>query len=149
GSNFWAVLVFFTLVVLGFSSAFVMVDVVATLVVDSGLKVSRPIILTTLILISFLLCLPYCTQSAYYRLNCVDKSTHSILLSFVVWSESVGATSVYRWSDVFSQTGLPAFILYTMGYFGGQIAGVAGAHGGESPAAGAGAGVGLDVVCPI
>ena len=38
GANWWAILLFFTLVVLGFSSAFVMLDVVATLIVDSGIK---------------------------------------------------------------------------------------------------------------
>lgn len=48
GANFWAVLLFFTLVVLGFSSAFVMLDAVATLAVDAGVKYSRPVIVTGL-----------------------------------------------------------------------------------------------------
>jgi solute carrier family 6 GABA transporter-like protein 1 len=62
GANFWAVLLFFTLIVLGFSSAFVMLDVPATVIVDSGTKLSRPVIVTLLTLVSFLMCLPYCTQ---------------------------------------------------------------------------------------
>ena len=56
GANFWAVLLFFTLVVLGFSSAFVMLDVVVTLVCDSGLvKASRPVVVTALTVLSFLM----------------------------------------------------------------------------------------------
>ena len=56
GANFWAVLLFFTLVVLGFSSAFVMLDVVVTLICDSGLvKASRPIVVTFLTILSFLM----------------------------------------------------------------------------------------------
>ena len=149
GSNFWAVLVFFTLVVLGFSSAFVMVDVVATLIVDSGLKVSRSIIVSLLIIISFLLCLPYCTEFGYYLLNGIDTFMNDIALIFVVWSEIVGATTVYRWNDIVSQTGMPAFLLYNVGYFGGQIVGVSVAHGLEFPPAGAGAGFGVYVLCTV
>jgi solute carrier family 6 GABA transporter-like protein 1 len=56
GANFWAVLLFFTLVVLGFSSAFVMLDVVVTLICDSGMvKASRPVVVTTLTVLSFLM----------------------------------------------------------------------------------------------
>ncbi|KAF2267732.1 SNF-domain-containing protein [Lojkania enalia] len=149
GANWWAVLLFFTLVVLGFSSAFVMLDVVATLAVDSGLKVSRPIIVTTLTLLSFLICLPFCTEFGYYLLDGIDRWVSNILLIFVVWSEVASATTVYRWRDVVSQTGLPAFIIYNVGYFGGQILGVSVAHGASMPGAGAGAGFGLWGLCTI
>lgn len=149
GANFWAILLFFTLVVLGFSSAFVMLDAVATLAVDSGMKVSRPIIVTTLTIISFLMCLPYCTEFGFYLLDGIDRWINNIALIFVVWSEIVSATVVYRWTDVVDQTGLPAFVVYNVGYFGGQIVGVAAAHGAENPAVGAGAGFGLYIVCSV
>lgn len=149
GANFWAFLLFFTLVVLGFSSAFVMLDAVATLIVDSGVKVSRPIIVTALTLISFLMCLPYCTEFGFYLLDGIDRWINNIGLIFVVWSELVGATTVYRWTDVVDQTGLRAFVVYNVGYFGGQIVGVAVAHGLEYPPAGAGAGFGLYIVCTV
>ncbi|PGH01252.1 hypothetical protein AJ80_09036 [Polytolypa hystricis UAMH7299] len=149
GSNFWAVLLFFTLVVLGFSSAFVMLDAVVTLAVDSGLKFSRPVIVTTLTLISFLMCLPYCTEFGFYLLDGIDRWINNVALIFVVWSEITSSTVVYRWNDVVGQTGMPAFIIYNAGYFGGQIVGVAVAHGTELPAAGAGAGFGLYIVCTI
>ena len=75
GAPFWAVLLFFTLVVLGFSSAFVMLDAAATLLVDSGVKYSRPVIVTGLTLLSFLMCIPYCTEFGYYLLDGIDRKS--------------------------------------------------------------------------
>jgi solute carrier family 6 (neurotransmitter transporter, GABA) member 1 len=148
GANFWAVLLFFTLIVLGFSSAFVMLDATATLVVDSGLKYSRPAIVTVLTIISFLLCLPYCTEFGYYLLDGIDRWVNNVALIFVVWTEVVSATTVYRWRDVLDQTGLPAFVIYNVGYFGGQIVGVSVAHS-TRPGAGVGAGLGLYALCSV
>jgi solute carrier family 6 GABA transporter-like protein 1 len=55
-ANFWAVLLFLTLIVLGFSSAFVMLDVVVTLICDSGMvKASRPVVVTAVTVVSFLM----------------------------------------------------------------------------------------------
>lgn len=149
GANFWAVLLFLTLIVLGFSSAFVMLDATATLVMDSGVKYSRPVVVTVLTFVSFLICLPYCTQFGYYLLDGVDRWVNNVLVIFVVWSEVVSATSVYRWSDVVSQTGMPAFVLYNVGYLGAQVVGISIAHGLGNPAAGAGAGFGFYIVLSI
>ncbi|OJD38126.1 sodium:neurotransmitter symporter family protein [Diplodia corticola] len=149
GANWWAILLFFTLVVLGFSSAFVMLDTAVTLAVDSGLKVSRPVIVTALTLVSFLMCLPYCTEFGYYLLDGIDRWINNVALIFVVWSEVVSATTVYRWEDVVSQTGLPAFTAYNLGYFGGQVVGISVAHGTANPGAGAGAGFGFYVLCTL
>jgi solute carrier family 6 (neurotransmitter transporter, GABA) member 1 len=149
GSNFWAVLLFFTLVVLGFSSAFVMLDAAATLVVDSGIKYSRATVVTTLTIVSFLMCLPYCTEFGYYLLDGIDRWVNNVLLIFVVWSEVVSATTVYRWADVVSQVGTPAFYVYNLGFFGAQVVGISIAHGISNPGAGAGAGFGFYIVCSI
>ncbi|KAA8616815.1 Na+-dependent transporter of the SNF family [Pyrenophora tritici-repentis] len=144
GANFWAVLLFFTLVVLGFSSAFVMLDVVVTLICDSGLvKASRPVVVTALTVLSFLMCLPYCTEFGYYLLDGIDRWVNNVALIFVVWSEVSSATTVYRWRDIVDQTGLPAFIVYNIGFFGGQVFGISLAHGIGRPGAGAGAGIGF------
>lgn len=149
GANFWAVLLFFTLIVLGFSSAFVMLDVVATLLVDCGIKLSRPTIVTIITLISFLMCLPYCTEFGYYLLDGVDRWINNVALISVAWSEVVLSTTIYRWTDVRDQVGLPAFIVYNVGFFGGQVFGVSLAHGLSNPGAGAGAGLGFWAVCSI
>lgn len=149
GANFWAILLFLTLIVLGFSSAFVMLDVVATLLVDSGIKYSRPVIVTALTLISFLMCLPYCTEFGYYILDGVDRWINNVALIFVVFCEVVSATTVYRWTDVIEQVGLPAFVVYNLGYFGGLLIGITVAHGLESAGPGAGAGFGFFVACTV
>jgi len=150
GANFWAVLLFFTLIVLGFSSAFVMLDVVVTLICDSGLvKASRPVVVTALTVLCFLMCLPYCTEFGYYLLDGIDRWVNNVALIFVVWSEVSSATTVYRWRDIVDQTGLPAFIVYNVGFFGGQVFGISLAHGIGSPGAGAGAGIGFYVLMAI
>jgi solute carrier family 6 (neurotransmitter transporter, GABA) member 1 len=149
GANFWAVLLFFTLIVLGFSSAFVMLDATATLLVDAGMKYSRPTIVTALTIFSFLLCLPYCTEFGYYLLDGIDRWINNVALIFVVWTEVVSATTVYRWSDVVEQIGLPAFCVYQFGYFAAQVFGICLAHGLGNPGAGAGAGIGFYVVVTI
>lgn len=148
--NFWAFLLFFTLIVLGFSSAFVMLDVVVTLICDSGLvKYSRPWVVTALTLICFLMCLPYCTEFGYYLLDGIDRWVNNVALIFVVWSEVQSATTVYRWRDIVDQVGLPAFVTYNVGFFGGQIFGISLAHGIGHPGAGAGAGIGFWAICAI
>jgi solute carrier family 6 GABA transporter-like protein 1 len=149
GSNFWAVLLFFTLIVLGFSSAFVMLDVVATLLVDSGLKYSRPTIVSFLTLFCFLLCLPYCTEFGYHLLDGIDRYLNSVVLIFVVWAESVSSTSVYRYQDVLAVSGPAAFWVYQLGYLGGQVFGISLAHSIGNPGAGAGAGIGFWAVCSV
>lgn len=149
GANFWAILLFFTLIVLGFSSAFVMLDVVATLLVDSGLKYSRPTIVTALTLASFLMCLPYCTEFGYYLLDGIDRWMNNILLIAVVWAEVTSCSTVYRYKDVVSQTGTLSFGIYNFGLLFGQLLGVIVAHVTHEPGFGAAAGVGLYVVCTI
>lgn len=129
GANFWAVALFFTLMTLGFSSAFAMLDAVVTLTMDTGIKYSRPIVVTSLTLLSLALSLPYCTEFGYWLLDGVDAWTNNVALVFVVWSECVTSTTVYRWRDVEGQIGKVAFILYQIAFFGGQILGVAIAQG--------------------
>lgn len=149
GANFWAILLFFTLIVLGFSSAFVMLDVVATLLVDSGLKYSRPQIVTALTLASFLMCLPYCTEFGYYLLDGIDRWMNNVLLISVVWAEVTSASTVYRYKDVVSQTGKVPFAIYNFGMLFGQFIGVVVAHVTGEPGFGAAAGAGLFAVCAI
>jgi solute carrier family 6 GABA transporter-like protein 1 len=129
GANFWAVALFFTLMTLGFSSAFAMLDAVVTLTMDSGVKYSRPVVVTSLTLLSLAFSLPYCTEFGYWLLDGVDKWVNDVALVFVVWSECVTSTTVYRWRDVEGQVGKISFILYQIAFFGGQILGVAIAQG--------------------
>jgi solute carrier family 6 GABA transporter-like protein 1 len=149
-ANFWAVLFFFVLMVLGISSSFPMLDSVVTLILDSDLgpRLPRPLVATALAIIAFLLSLIYCTEAGFYIMDGVDKFLNNIALVFVVWSECVAATTVYRYKDVVDQVGLSAFVSYHTGYIGGMVAGVSVGHA-VSPEAGAAAGFGLFVVCLV
>lgn len=142
GANFWAVALFFTLMVLGYSSAFAMLDAIVTLVMDAGIKANRPVVVTTLTIMSFLLCLPYCTEFGYYLLTGIDRWTNDVALVFVVFAECISSTSVYRYKDVIGQVGKPAFVIYNTCYILAMVLGVAIAHAVHS---GAGAGVGFGI----
>jgi solute carrier family 6 GABA transporter-like protein 1 len=94
-------------------------------------------------------CLPYCTEFGYYLLDGIDRWVNNVALIFVVWSEVSSATTVYRWRDIVDQTGLPAFVVYNVGFFGGQVFGISLAHGISNPGAGAIAGIGFYVLLSI
>jgi solute carrier family 6 GABA transporter-like protein 1 len=120
------------------------------MIVDSGLtKWRREWVVTTLTLVCFLMCLPYCTEFGYYLLDGIDRWINNVVLIFVVWSEVMSATTVYRWQDVATEVGLPSYYIYNFGYLAGQIIGVGVAHATGSPGAGVGAGVGLWFVCSV
>ncbi|KAL8868936.1 MAG: hypothetical protein Q9174_004651 [Haloplaca sp. 1 TL-2023] len=143
GANFWAVLFFLTLVLLGISSTYPMLDVIVTAIMDRyHTKVARPVVAFTLALVAFLISLMYCTQFGYYLLDGVDRWINNLALVFVVWSEFALSTTIYRFKDVFTQTGKPAWAFFNGGYFLGQIIGVSVGH---AVSGGAGAGVGLGI----
>ncbi|KAL9022169.1 MAG: hypothetical protein Q9185_000569 [Variospora sp. 1 TL-2023] len=146
GANFWAVLFFLTLLLLGISSTYPMLDVVVTGIMDRyGHKLPRPLVALVLVVIAFLISLMYCSQFGYYLLDGVDRWINNLALVFVVWSELALSTTVYRFKDVFTETGKPAFALWNGGYFLGQICGVAVGHH-VSGGAGAGVGFGIFIV---
>ncbi|KAI4290288.1 MAG: hypothetical protein L6R35_000451 [Caloplaca aegaea] len=146
GANFWAVIFFLTLLLLGISSTYPMLDVVVTGIMDRyGHKLPRPLVAVVLVVIAFLISLMYCSQFGYYLLDGVDRWVNNLALVFVVWSELALSTTVYRFKDVFTETGKPAFALWNGGYFLGQICGVAVGHH-VSGGAGAGVGFGIFIV---
>jgi solute carrier family 6 GABA transporter-like protein 1 len=143
-SNFWSAIWFLTLLVLGVSSAFAMLDAVITLLLDANPRFKRIWVVTGLVITCYLVSLPFCTKFGYHLLNAVDAWVNNLALVFVVWAEAVAATSAYRWKDVAGQVGAPAFIVYNGGYFSGMVLGVVLGHA-VAPAAGAGLGFGLFV----
>lgn len=150
GSQFWAFLFFVTLMVLGFSSAFALLDTAVTMVCDSdfGRNWNRVYVSTTAVLISFLLSLLYCTEFGFYLLDAVDTWVNNMSLVFVVFSECVAATTVYRYKDIAGLVGRPAYLLCTFSYIGSMVLGVVFGHT-VSPEAGAGVGFGLFIAGTI
>jgi len=146
GAQFWSVLFFFTLMLLGISSAFALLESIVTLVKDTdwGNKIPRSLVSTIAVIVSCLLSLMFCTEFGFYLLDAVDTWTNFMSLFFVAWSECTFSTSIYRYKDVVGQVGWPAYLVYNTGYFGGQIFGVLVGHTVSAPA-GAGVGFGLFV----
>lgn len=145
-SQFWSVLFFITLAVLGLGSAFALMESLVTMVCDTdwGKKVPRTVVSTVIISMAFLISIIYCTEFGFYLLDAVDKWTNDLSLLFVVFCECVAVTCIYRWKDVVSQVGLISFGLYNFGYIGGMVLGPAVGHA-VSAEAGAGVGFGLFV----
>lgn len=148
GANFWAVLFFITLMLLGISSAFAMLESVVTMVCDSswGTRIPRWIVCTVVVIISFLFSLLYCTQFGFYLLDAIDKWINNLSLVFVVFSEMVSATMIYRMNDVIKQVGLVSWVIFNLGYLGSIIFGLVVAHT-VMAGAGAGFGFGLFFLC--
>jgi len=143
GAQFWSVLFFLTLLLLGISSTYPMLDVICTFIMDRwGHRVNRPTVAITLTLVAFLISLMYCTQFGYYLLDGIDRWINNMTLVFAAWAEFSFSTSIYRYHDLFQEVGKPSYFIFNAGYFGGQVLGVAIGHA-VSPAAGAGVGFGL------
>jgi solute carrier family 6 (neurotransmitter transporter, GABA) member 1 len=142
GAQFWSVLFFFTLYILGMSSSFAMVDALITMIYDGDKPQKYPRIVwsSIVITISFLISLMYTTEFGFWLLDAIDTHTNNIALMFVVWAEVMSATILYRKVDVIGQVGYPAFLLHNGGYLLAQICGLILAH---LVSAGAGAGLGF------
>lgn len=144
GANFWAILFFFTLMLLGLSSAFALFETLATLICDTawGRKIPRTTVTSVLTVVSFLLSLLYCTEFGFYLLDAVDTWTNNMGLLFAVSWECLAATTVYRYKDVISEVGIIAFSIYNAFYLFALLFGLVIAHT-VGPEAGAGVGFGL------
>ncbi|OAX83045.1 hypothetical protein ACJ72_02591 [Emergomyces africanus] len=149
-SAFWAVLFFFTIMLVGISSAYALVESVVTLICDTdwGKKVPRTVVCTVVIIISFLLSLIYCTQFGYYLLDAIDTWLNNFSLLFMAFSECIAITTLYRHKEVVGQIGGLPFCIYNAGYLASMILGIGVAHATE-PWAGAVMGFGLFIVCTV
>ncbi|OLN85184.1 Sodium- and chloride-dependent GABA transporter 1-like protein 1 [Colletotrichum chlorophyti] len=148
GANFWGVLFFATLFILGLGSAFALLETLVTMVIDTdwGKSFSRPIVSTVIVVASFLISLPFCTEFGYILVDAADTWINYLALFWIVWCEAVCATTLYRYRDVVDQCGLLAWCLYNVfGYIGGTVIGLIVAHA-VSPEAGAGVGFGMFIV---
>lgn len=147
GAQFWSFLFFTTLMLLGFSSAFALTDTTITMICDSqfGRRWKRPIVSSTVVLVSMLLSIIYCTEFGYYMLDSADKWLNDFSLVWTVLCEILGAVMVYRYKDVIGLVGMPAYLAYNTGYILYILLGVAVAHA-VMPAAGAGVGFGVFIL---
>jgi len=141
GAPFFSVIFFFTLFLLGLTSAFSLLEVMTTLIMDTdwGSKLPRWAVCTIVTLVSALISLIYCTEFGLQALDAVDTYVNDIALFFTVWCECFAATSFYRCRDVAHQVGWPAFLTYTIGFAVAQGLGIRVGYG-STPGIGAGVG---------
>ncbi|WQF83990.1 Putative sodium:neurotransmitter symporter [Colletotrichum destructivum] len=148
GANFWGVLFFATLFILGLGSAFALLETLVTMVCDTdwGKRYSRPLVSTVIVIASFLISLPFCTEFGYTLVDAADTWINYLALFWIVWCEAVCATTLYRYRDVVDQCGLLSWCLYNLfGYVGGMFVGLVVAHA-VSAEAGAGVGFGMFII---
>lgn len=150
GANFFSVVWFLTIALLGLSSSVALVESLITILNESvpAARIPRWATATVVIVISFLLSLLYCTEFGFYFLDAVDTWVNNITLLLIVWCEIVAMSTLYRYNDVISQVGWVAYIsnglTYVLSMFLGVLVGQL-----EGPEAGAGMGFGLFIVGTI
>lgn len=144
GSNFFSVIWFLTIALLGLSSAVALIESLITVVNESvmGVRIPRWAIATVLTLGSFLISLVYCTRFGYWFLDAVDTSVNDVSLPLSVLCEIISISVLYRYRDVVSQIGFPSYVLYNMTYVLSMLLGVVVGHA-VRPEAGAGVAFGL------
>lgn len=130
GANVWAVVFFITLYLLGIDSAFAYVEPLTTAVANTnwGAKVRQTVMVFICCFAAFIISILYTTRFGYHFLNAIDTEVTGIALILSVWLECAGSTTLYRYEDVLSQTGKPAFFIAQGSYFGSMIIALILAH---------------------
>ena len=146
-SNFFSVIWFLTIALLGLSSAVALIESLITVVNESvpGKRIPRWAIATALTLISFLISLVYCTRFGFYFLDAVDTWVNDVSLPLSVWCEIVSVSILYRYRDVVSQIGFISYAIYSATYILSMFLGVVVGHA-VMPEAGAGVAFGVFIV---
>jgi solute carrier family 6 GABA transporter-like protein 1 len=147
GSNFFSVLFFLTLLLLGLTSAFALFDVVVTLICDTdfGGRFPRWMVVSGCTIACILISLIYCTEFGFFVLDAVDTFVNDLALFFTVWCEAAFATTLYRWRDPVDQIGIASYSLFNGGYFFAHFIGLLVGHL-VSAEAGAGVAFGIFIV---
>ncbi|KAJ0307878.1 hypothetical protein COL516b_003850 [Colletotrichum fioriniae] len=85
GANFWGVLFFATLFILGLGSAFALLETLVTMVCDTdwGKKFSRPYVSSVIVIASFLISLPFCTEFGYVLVDAADTWINYLALFWI------------------------------------------------------------------
>ncbi|KXS13338.1 Sodium:neurotransmitter symporter [Gonapodya prolifera JEL478] len=126
GANVWAVLFFINVYMLGIDSAISLTETLATSLYDSRLLkgMRKDIILLVLCVIGCLWGLLYSAGFGLDALDYVDKYTNEMGMVLFGYAYAFGAGYLYRYQDVISQVGFPAFATHMAFYILSPVIGI-------------------------
>lgn len=146
--NFWSVIFFLTIWILGLTCVIALYEVTVTMIADTDWAKRwtggrRWPISTFVAVLGFLTSLIYCgEQAGFFLLDAVDMFVNDVALFYTVWFEMACATTLYRWRDPVDQIGFVSYSIFNGGWVAAQLAGLL---VGQTVSAGAGAGVGFGI----
>ncbi|KAF5642230.1 Sodium and chloride-dependent GABA transporter 2 [Fusarium tjaetaba] len=121
-SGFFSVIFLFTIMLLGISLSFAMLDAVMTLILDSPFAInwSRPWVTTTMVTICFLLSLPHCTEFGYFSIDVIGRWINNIglitsVFYYVVFYSTRSQLCRRQWSKLVSPLPLGTMPRYIPG----------------------------------
>jgi solute carrier family 6 (neurotransmitter transporter, GABA) member 1 len=144
GSNFWCILFFLTLFILGIDSGFSLIESGVTCLMDSRRfgQYKRETIVAVICTIGFLIGTMYITEVGLYIIDAVDYFLNNIAIVFIGMMECVGASFFYKFHEVESRVGRTSIWLFDLLFASGLIVGC-GVGVGLNPLAGLFLGSGL------
>lgn len=115
---------------LAIDSAFALLEAFVSIITDTdwGKKLRKEFTVGIIVICGFLLSLIYATKFGLQALDCVDTWLTRITLLFVTFFQCFSVTSVYRYKDVVSQTGITAYAIAQGSYLGSMVLGVIVGH---------------------
>jgi len=126
GSNFFGIVFYLTLMLLGIDSAFSMVEAVTTVIFDSDLntyrlKWSRPKLSGAICLLGAFVSSLYCFDTGLHWLDIIDRFINEYGMVFIGTLEAAACGWFYSYDIINSKIGLVSATLYRGGYFFGLI----------------------------
>ena len=144
GAQFWCVLFFLTLFILGIDSGFSLLEAAVTCVLDSRKfgKYRREWVVGVLCVTGFMIGMVYITEVGLYAIDAVDYFLNNIAIVFTGMMECVGAAFFYKFHEVKHRVGLQSIVAFDAFFSVGLLVG-AGVGFGVNPIVGVLLGLGL------
>eukprot|EP01084_Bolivina_argentea_P212768 361596_1 len=126
GANFFAIIFYLTLVLLGIDSAFSMVEAISTVIADSDmnlyrLKWSRPKISAVICVAGAFCSSLFCFDTGLFWLDMVDRYINNYGMVFIGICESGATGWFYKYRIIESKIGKKSANLYRISYWFGLI----------------------------
>merc|ERR1719295_1897818 len=122
GANFFAIIFYLTLMLLGIDSAFSMVEAISTVIYDSDLNVyrlkwSRTRISTVICVAGAMVSVLYCFDTGFYWLDLVDFYINNYGMVFLGICETAACGWYYSYDLIHEKIGRMSADIYRFGYW--------------------------------